>query len=615
MNCVKKITDDMYWIGASDRRLSLFENVYPVPNGVSYNSYIVLDEKTILLDTVDRSVSDQFFENLEYVLGERKLDYVVVNHMEPDHCATLQEVVRRYPEVKVICNAKIVTMIKQFFTFDIDSRVIVVKEMDTISTGRHTFAFVMAPMVHWPEVMVTYDTTDKILYSADAFGTFGAINGNIFADEVNFVTEWLPDARRYFTNIVGKYGNQVQALLKKAAGIEIQMVCPLHGPVWRKHIDWFIDKYQKWSTYTPEEEAVVIVYASVYGNTENTANIIASKLADKGVRNVKMYDVSVTHPSYIVSEAFRCSHIIFASTTYNAGIFVNMENTLLDIAAHNLQNRTVAIVENGSWAPTAGQLMRNILGKCKNITILDNSVTIRSSLKESQMAEVDALVDAVYDSMAKPAPIVHSDDVPVEPDAMFKLSYGLYVLTAKNGEKDNGCIINTVMQITDNPKRVAIAVNKANYTHDMIKNTGIFNLSVLTTEVPFKVFEHFGFQSGRDVNKFEYCSTENRTENGLLYIPNYTNSYLSGKVVDAVDYGTHTLFIADITEAKVISNVPSVTYDYYFANIKPKPSVGSAQVKGWVCKICGYVYEGDELHADFVCPLCKHGAEDFERIG
>ncbi|MDD4511134.1 MAG: FprA family A-type flavoprotein, partial [Oscillospiraceae bacterium] len=325
MYCVKKITDDMSWIGGSDRRLALFENVFPIPRGVSYNAYVVLDEKTVLLDTVDKAVSSQFFENLAHVLDGRQLDYLVVNHMEPDHCGTMSELVLRYPEVKIVANAKTVTMIKQFFDFEIDSRVIVVKEGDTLSTGRHTFTFVMAPMVHWPEAMVTYDITDKILYSSDAFGTFGAINGNLFADEVDFETEWLPDARRYYTNIVGKYGTQVQALLKKAANLEINMICSLHGPVWRKNIGWFIDKYLKWSSYTPEDQAVMIVYGSIYGNTENAANILASKLADAGVRNIAMYDASVTHPSVIVSEAFRCSHLVFASATYNAGIFCNME--------------------------------------------------------------------------------------------------------------------------------------------------------------------------------------------------------------------------------------------------------------------------------------------------
>ena len=614
MYCVKRITDDMYWVGGSDRRLALFENAYPIPNGVSYNAYLVLDEQTVLFDTVDKSVSEIFFENVAHVLNGRTLDYLVVNHMEPDHCATMQELVLRYPQVKIVCNAKTLTMIKNYFTFDIDSHAVVVKEMDTLCTGRHTFAFVMAPMVHWPEVMVSYDTVDKILYSADAFGTFGALNGNIFADEVNFERDYLDDARRYYTNIVGKYGTQVQALLKKASTIDIQTICPLHGPVWRKDIGWFVDKYDKWSSYTPEDAGVMIAYASVYGHTENVANIIASKLADAGVRNVRMYDVSVTHSSVIVSEAFRVSHIIFCSTTYNAGIFVNMENALHDIVAHNLQNRTIALVENGSWAPTAGGQMRELLSRLKNTTILENTLTIKSSLKDAQLADVDALVEAVLESMPKPEPIVHTPSETVEPNAMFKLSYGLFVLTAKDGKKDNGCIINTAAQLTSNPNRISIAVNKNNFTHDMIVKTGEFNVSILSIQAPFDIFKWYGFQSGRDMDKIQGEKMP-RSRNGIVYIEGCTNSFISGKVVDMYDYGTHTLFIADVTEARVFNNVPSVTYAYYFDHIKPKPQKPAAQKQvGWVCKICGYVYEGEELPADFVCPLCKHGAADFEKL-
>lgn len=612
MHCVKKLQDDLYWIGGNDRRLALFENVFPIPRGVSYNAYVVLDEKTILLDTVDRSMSDLFFENLEYVLNGRPLDYLVVNHMEPDHCATMQELVLRHPEVQIIGNAKTIPMIRQFFDFDIDSRAIIVREFDTICTGKHTFTFVMAPMVHWPEAMVTYDATAKTLYSADAFGTFGALSGNIFADEVNFETEWLPDARRYFTNIVGKYGTQVQALLKKAATIEIEMLCPLHGPVWRKNIGWFIDKYQHWSRYQPEETAVMIAYASVYGNTENAANILASELADRGIRNVVMYDVSMTHPSVIVAEAFRCSHLIFASTTYNAGIFCNMETVLLDLKAHNLQNRTVGIVQNGSWAPTSGDLMRQHIQSMKNMTVLDAGVDIRSSVKETQLAQLQALADAVADSMPKSQAIDHTQTI--EPNAMFKLSYGLFVLTARDGVQDNGCIINTVTQLTDTPKRVTIAVNKQNYTHDMIVKTGVFNVSVLTEEAPFRLFEHFGFHTGREVNKFADFTHCTRTENGLLRLDRYANAFLSCKVTAALDYDTHTLFVADVTEARVLNNTPSITYAYYFANTKPKPQPIEPDKKGFVCKICGYVYEGEVLPPDFICPLCKHGAADFEPL-
>lgn len=399
MHCVKKVTDDLYWIGGSDRRLALFENVYPIPRGVSYNSYVLLDEKTVLLDTVDASISGLFFENLEYVLNGRTLDYLIVNHMEPDHCAVIGDVVRRYPDVKLVCNAKTVPMLKQFFNFPVEDRTVIVKEMDTLCTGKHTFAFVMAPMVHWPEAMVSYDTVDKILFSADGFGTFGAINGNLFADEVNFERDWLDDARRYFINIVGKYGVQVQNLLKKAATLEIKMICPLHGPVWRENLGWFIEKYDTWSSYKPEDQAVMIAYASIYGNTENAAEILASKLADKGVKNIAMYDVSVTDPSVIVSESFRCSHLVFAAPSYNGGIFTKMETVLSELKAHSLQNRTVAIMENGTWAPVAGRQMREIFAGMKNIELLEEGVTIRSEVKEAQEASLEALAEKIASSL------------------------------------------------------------------------------------------------------------------------------------------------------------------------------------------------------------------------
>lgn len=399
MHCVKKVTDDLYWIGGSDRRLALFENVYPIPRGVSYNSYVLLDEKTVLLDTVDASISGLFFENLEYVLDGRTLDYLIVNHMEPDHCAIIGDVVRRYPDVKLVCNAKTVPMLKQFFDFPVEDRTVIVKEMDTLCTGKHTFAFVMAPMVHWPEAMVSYDTVDKILFSADGFGTFGAINGNLFADEVNFERDWLDDARRYFINIVGKYGVQVQNLLKKAATLEIKMICPLHGPIWRENLGWFIEKYDTWSSYKPEDQAVMIAYASIYGNTENAAEILASKLADKGVKNIAMYDVSVTDPSVIVSESFRCSHLVFAAPSYNGGIFTKMETVLSELKAHSLQNRTVAIMENGTWAPVAGKQMREIFAGMKNIELLEEGVTIRSAVKEAQEASLEALAEKINSSL------------------------------------------------------------------------------------------------------------------------------------------------------------------------------------------------------------------------
>ena len=393
MYCTRSITNDLYWLGASDRRLALFENAYPIPRGISYNAYLLLDEKTVLLDTVDLSVGELFFENLDHLLQDRKLDYVVVNHVEPDHCATLGALLRRHPETQVVGNAKTLTMIGQFFSSSMAENALVVKEGDVLSTGRHELTFVMAPMVHWPETMATYDKTDKVLFSADAFGTFGAMSGNLFADEMNFEKDWLDDARRYYTNIVGKYGPQVQNLLKKAAGLDIQYLCPLHGPIWRKDAAWFIEKYQRWSTYTPEERGVVIAYGSVYGHTENAAAILANRLSEKGVRNIAMYDVSNTHPSVLVSEAFRCSHLVVASATYNNGIFTPMETMLMDLKAHNLQNRPVAVIENGSWAPQAGKLIRSCFEGMKNITVLDQGVTLKSSVKEEQREALEALAD------------------------------------------------------------------------------------------------------------------------------------------------------------------------------------------------------------------------------
>lgn len=393
MYCTKKVTEDLYWVGASDRRLALFENMYPIPRGVSYNSYVLLDEKTVLLDTVDRSVSGQFLENLEHVLAGRSLDYLIVNHMEPDHCALIADIVLRYPEVKIVGNTKTFGMIRQFFDLNVDSRAVMIKEGDTLSTGKHTLFFAMIPMVHWPEAMVTYDAYDKVLFSADAFGTFGALNGNVFADEVNFKEEWLDDARRYLVNIVGKYGGPVQSALKKALTLDIAMICPLHGPIWREDLGWFIDKYQKWSTYTPEDHNVVVMYASIYGNTENAADVLAGRLADAGEKNVKVYDVSVTDPSYLVAEAFRCDRIVFACPTYNAGLFPKMETLLHELAAHNLQKRKVAVLENGTWASTAGKQMKEILSGMKDMEIYEETVTVKSALKEDQLAQLDKIVE------------------------------------------------------------------------------------------------------------------------------------------------------------------------------------------------------------------------------
>ena len=399
MYCTRKVKEDLIWVGADDRRLACFEGVYGVPDGVSYNSYVMLDEKVAIFDTVDKAVYQTYFENIEHALGGRRPDYLVVSHMEPDHAYTIESLLVRHPELKIVCNAKIETMLKNYFRgVDFSGRMHIVKEGDVLELGRHRITFVMAPMVHWPEVMLSYDLTDGILFSADAFGTFGALNGRLFADEADFFTENVDEARRYYTNIVGKYGVQVQAALKKAAGLELNYVCPLHGFVWRKDFGEFLDRYLKWSSYTPEEKSVMLAYASVYGHTENAANILAVKLVERGVR-VRMFDTSVTPASYIVSESFRCSHLVFASTTYNAGIFVTMENLLHDIVNHNLQNRKIAILENGSWAPTSGKQMRELLSGLKNCEFIGENVTVRSSLAEDQLAELDAIADAIAADM------------------------------------------------------------------------------------------------------------------------------------------------------------------------------------------------------------------------
>lgn len=398
MYCIRNVTPDLLWVGGDDRRLAMFEGVYSVPDGVSYNSYLLLDEKTVLFDTVDHAVEKVFLENVEHGLGERSLDYLVIHHMEPDHSATMKAIFAIYPDVTVVCNKKIQGMINQFFGENVVKNYLLVGEGDTLETGKHKLTFLMAPMVHWPEVMVSYDLTDKILFSADAFGTFGALNGALFADEVDFFGDYLGEARRYYTNIVGKYGTQVQALLKKAATVEIEMICPLHGFVWRRNIGDYIEKYRQWSSYEPEVTGVMIAYASVYDNTENAANILACKLREKGIKT-KVFDVSVTASSEIVAAAFEYSHLVFASTTYNAGIFISMDELLRDIASHNLQNRTVAFIENGSWAATSGKLMREIIGGLKNMNILESTVSIKSFLKESQLAEIDALADAIAETM------------------------------------------------------------------------------------------------------------------------------------------------------------------------------------------------------------------------
>ena len=399
MYCTRKLTGQVTWVGASDRRLALFENLFPIPRGVSYNSYLILDEKTAVIDTADAAVSRQFVENVLHTLDGRSLDYLVVNHMEPDHCANIEALVLRFPEMKLVGNAKTFTFMQQFYGFPLEGRTITVKEGDSLSLGSHTLHFYMAPMVHWPEVMVTYESSEKLLFSADAFGTFGALNGVLFSDEVNFDRDWLDDARRYYANIVGKYGLQVQAALKKLSALDIAMICPLHGPVWRENLDYLLGKYDLWSRYEPEEKAVTIFYASMYGDTENAAERLAAGLAEGGVKNVTMYDVSSTHVSHLISEVFRCSHLVLAAPTYNNGVYPAMANLLHDMKALMLQNRTVGLVENGSWAPVSGKLMRAELEGLKGFQVLEPVVSLKSALKEGSLEQLDGLKDAILASL------------------------------------------------------------------------------------------------------------------------------------------------------------------------------------------------------------------------
>ncbi len=614
MHDLRKVSENIYWVGANDRRITLFENVFPVQRGMSYNSYVVKDEKITLLDTVAKEVGSKFFENLEHVLNGKELDFLIVNHMEPDHCSMISEIVAKYSNVKIVCNAKTQGMLKQFFNFDVDSHIHLVKEGDTLNTGAHTFSFYYAPMVHWPEVMVTYEQTTKTLFSADAFGTFGALGGSIFAHEVNFAEEWLADARRYYTNIVGKYGTQVLSLLKKASGLDIEVICPLHGPIWSKNLNWFIDKYMHWASYTPEEKGVLIVYGSVYGNTENASEILANRLTQNGVTNIKLYDVSAQHKSYIVADAFRYSHIVFASATYNAGIFSNMQTVLHELAEHNLQNRTVALIENGSWAATAKDLMSGIISKMKNMNILEDSLSIKSSLKQEQLEQIERMASSIAHSIYgdKNTLTTNTSDAQINPQAMFNIPYGLFLLVTNDGEKDNACVVNTVMQVTDSPKRILVCVDKNNYTNDTLHNTKTFNVLVLNQSTKFKTIEKFGFSSGRNNDKFEGIN-EVRTPNNLRSLDSEVNTVISAKVISHEDFGTHTVFVADVTYAQTIGEEDSLTYAYYLNNIKPKPPI-SDNKKGYVCKICGWVYEGESLPDDIICPLCKHGADAFEPL-
>ena len=593
------VTKDIKYIGVNDRKTDLFEGQYEIPNGISYNSYAIIDEKIAIMDTVDASFTHEWLDNIANALGDRKPDFLVVHHMEPDHSANIFNFVKAYPDAKIVSSAKAFVMMKNFFGTDFEDNRIVVGEGDTLCLGKHTLTFVTAPMGHWPEVIVSYDCCDKVLFSADGFGKFGALD----ADE-----DWACEARRYYIGIVGKYGAQVQSLLKKASALDIEIICPLHGPVLSENLSYYIGLYNTWSSYQSEEEGVVIAYTSVYGNTKRAVMLLADKLREKGCPKVVLNDLARCDMAEAVEDAFRYSKLILATTTYNAEIFPFMREFINHLTERNYSNRTVGLVENGSWAPLAAKVMREMLSKSKNITFADTTVKILSALNDESKRQIDELSDELCrDYIAQNGEVANKNDL----SALFKLGYGLYVVTSNDGKKDNGLIVNTVTQVTNTPNRVAVTINKESYSHHVIKQTGKMNVNCLTTDAPFAVFEKFGFSSGRNTNKFENCEPL-RSDNGLVFLPKYINSFMSLKVEQYVDLDTHGMFICSVTEARVISDRETMTYTYYFENVKPKPETDGK--RGYVCKICGYVYEGDTLPDDFVCPLCKHGASDFEKL-
>ena len=593
------ITQDIKYVGVNDHEVDLFEGQYLVPNGMAYNSYVVLDEKVTVFDTVDAHFTHQWLDNLEGVFGGRKPGYLIIQHMEPDHAGSIAAFMQTYKETTIVSSEKAFAMMGQFFGDDFADRRLLVKEGDTLNTGRHTFAFVAAPMVHWPEVIVTYDTTDKVLFSADGFGKFGALD----VEE-----DWDCEARRYYIGIVGKYGAQVQALLKKAAGLDIQIICPTHGPVLKENLGHYIKKYDLWSSYTPESEGIVIAYTSIYGNTKKAVEQFAEKLRQKGCPKVVIHDLARADMAEAVEDAFRYNKLVLATTTYNAEIFPFMREFITHLTERNFQNRTVALIENGSWAPMAARVMKGMLEKSKKLTMAEPVVTIRSALNAESGEKLETLAaNLCQDYLARQDDTADKHDL----TALFNIGYGLYVITSNDGKKDNGLIVNTVTQVTNTPNRIAVCINKDNYSHHVIKQTGIMNINCLSQDAPFSVFQNFGFQSGRSADKFAGQEIL-RSDNGLAFLPMYINSFMSLKVEQYVDLDTHGMFICSVTESRVISHVETMTYTYYQQNVKPKPETEGK--KGWVCKVCGYVYEGDELPEDFVCPLCKHGPADFERI-
>ena len=593
------VTNDIFYVGVNDHKVDLFEGQYVVPNGMAYNSYVIVDEKIAVMDTVDKNFTHEWLDNVAAVLGGRQPDYLIVQHMEPDHSANIVNFLKTYPKAVVAASAKAFVMMKNFFGSEFAERRVVLAEGDTLSLGRHTLTFLTAPMVHWPEVIVTYDSTDKVLFSADGFGKFGALD----VEE-----DWACEARRYYVGIVGKYGAQVQKLLAKAADLEIEKICPLHGPVLTENLGYYLNLYNIWSSYGVETDGIMIAYTSVYGHTKAAVELLADKLRANGCPKVVVSDLARCDMAEAVEDAFRYGKLVLATTTYNADIFPFMRQFIDHLTERGYKNRTVGLIENGSWAPMAARTMRKMFEQSKNIDFTKTTVTITSALNDDSRAQITAMAEELsQEYLARQEKTANTNDL----KALFKIGYGLYVVTSNDGKKDNGLIVNTISQVTSTPNRVAVCINKQNYSHHVIKQTGVMNVNCLSTDAPFSVFETYGFQSGRGVDKFAGTDMP-RSDNGLIFLPQYVNALMSLKVEQVIDLDTHGMFICSVTEARVLSDKETMTYNYYQQHVKPRPKTEGK--KGWVCKICGYVHEGEELPDDFICPLCKHGAADFERI-
>lgn len=597
----KSITSSLYYVGVNDHQLDMFESQFVIPNGMAYNSYVIIDEKIAVMDSVDRKFGEEWIRNLVDTLGEAQPDYLIVQHMEPDHSANIITFLRKYPNATVVGNARTFQIIEQFFHEPIFNKLII-NEGDTLSLGRHELTFVFAPMVHWPEVFVTYDSYDRVLFSADAFGKFGALD----VDE-----PWDDEAARYYFGIVAKYGMQVQSLLKKAAHLDIKMICSLHGPILNENLNYYLNLYNVWSTYQSEIEGVAIFFTSVYGHTKQAAYLLKEKLEANGTPRVLIADLARSDMAECVSNAFRYSKIVFITTTYNTTIFPFMNDFIEHLVERNFQNKKIGFIENGSWMPMAGKVMKDKLAGLKNLTILEPTVRLLSSLDDASKKQLDELVEALSADYRAMRELTQEKESEIDVKALYKIGYGLYVVTSNDGKKDNGLIVNTVTQLTDRPLKVAVSINKLCYSHDVIKKTGLMNVNTLNNDAPFAIFQKYGFCSGKEVDKFKDQQVI-RSENGLIVLQQYINSFISLRVDDYVDVGTHGIFICTVTESKNINNVETMTYNYYQANVKPKPN--TEKKKGYVCKICGYVYEGDSLPEDYICPICKHGASDFEEI-